>query len=422
MTSTGLVQEHQGAERIRDPGFGAALAQEWVAQRRPGLSPRGTRTHSVLYRGPGDVSARVAIELAAGDPDVTAESLTLLIRARDGATSVAEFPDDPALPSLATMLDPRTALEVLMRAAPELSNGLSRRVDLRCDADLVHHPRTGAGVVRYDLSDCEGAVRRVYAKVYPSAAEARRSAVAHGALGGRLLRGDAVVRLPRLLGLDIDTRTVLIESLGPADPRSAEVLPREAVQVLRTLHTTTAPSELPQVTAEDELARLRDELALVRTRWPDLASAVAVHVDTAAEHLGRSREGSSVLSHGDFTPSQLLRVSPGVIGLIDLDTLRQEEPAVDLGRFLAYSSLRQARRRTPSQPASGPEPSAVEELRATVLNGYGNGAAGAPLDRVQAHERLQLALVALRAARRFKEERVSLALALLDHASSRRPS
>lgn len=423
MTWPAPARELDEAERIRDREHGAALAREWVERHRPGLSVRSTTTHSLLYRGPAEMTARVTAELGApGHPDHSVESTTLLVRVRGGATSIAPFPSDPDLPTLATMLDPRHALHVLMRDAPELSMQLSRRPGLRCDAAVVHHPRTGACVVRYDISGSEGVLRRVYAKVYSSATQARSSAAAHGAVGGRMLRGAPTVRLPRLLGLDLDTRTVFIESLGPSDPPRTGVTPQEAARVLRTVHETPAPPGLPEMGLQDEVGRVRTELAVVRTRWPELADEVEVHVDAVAESLQQGTAATSVLSHGDFTPAQLLRVTPDVIGLIDLDTLTRAEPAVDLGRFLAYSTLRQARFESPGRPVGGRASDAVCALRHEVLCAYGPLRGDGDLARVHAQERVQLALIALRATRRFKEERARLALALLDHASSRRPT
>ena len=164
----------------------------------------------------------------------------------------------------------------------------------------------------------------------------------------------------------------------------------------------------------------------MRAAWPELAARVAGHVETTAESLDRSPEGDPVLSHGDFTPSQLLRMPRAVIGLLDLDTLRHAEPAADLGRYLAYASVRLGREDRlyhvdPAGPAADRLPSALHELYAVLLDAY-PVTDSALTHRVLAHARLQLALLALRAARRFKDDRVRLALTLLDHPPSRRPS
>ena len=428
MTATGWVDGFEVASPILDLELGAVV-RDWVADRRPGATPIRTRTHTALYHGPDDVSARVSLELApARDGAEPSEDLTLLVRSRGGSTVVREFPQDPGVPGLEAMLDPRSAAEVLARAVPELALGTGRHTDLRCEATLVHHPRTGACVLRYDLTGPDGREhRQLYAKVYPSVAEVRRSAAGHEAVAGRLLHGrDVVVRLPRLLGLDIDARAVFIESLGSHDPPSAEVRPDEAARVLTALHAATALNDLPAAGAALDIDRVRDELDLVRTGWPGLAARVVEHVDDAAECLDRSPEGRPVLSHGDFTPSQLLRLPRDVIGLLDLDTLRHAEPAADVGRYLAYASIRLVRREgadrpEPSESVAGRLAPSVRDLHAAVLDAYGV-TDDVLAERALAHTHLQLALLALRAARRFKDDRVRLALTLLDHAPSRRPS
>jgi aminoglycoside phosphotransferase (APT) family kinase protein len=116
-----------------------------------------------------------------------------------------------------------------------------------------------------------------------------------------------------------------------------------------------------------------------------------------------------VLCHGDFTPGQVVRVSGG-LGLLDLDTVALGDPASDIGRFLAYAAMREETVGDSASPAAA--------ARTDFLTAYGisPGAADeAGLEvRVWAHRRLNLALIALRATRRFKSARAALALTLLD--------
>ena len=46
-----------------DPSVGELLATRWVAAHRPGRQVALARTHTVLYRGPDDLSARIGIRL-----------------------------------------------------------------------------------------------------------------------------------------------------------------------------------------------------------------------------------------------------------------------------------------------------------------------------------------------------------------------
>jgi aminoglycoside phosphotransferase (APT) family kinase protein len=157
--------------------------------------------------------------------------------------------------------------------------------------------------------------------------------------------------------------------------------------------------------------RVRQEQELVATAWPDVAERVDDAVGTAASVLAALEPlaAEPVLCHGDFTPGQLVRV-PGGLALLDLDTVALGDPASDLGRFLAYEAVRAARVER--------SPAPVAAARAAFLAAYGAPPGGAEptrlLARLWAYQRLNLAVIALRATRRFKGARSALALTLLD--------
>lgn len=414
------------AHEVLDPSFGAALARRWLADHWPGARLQRARAHSALYRGGDDLSVRVGVEVRR--PGAGAD-LTLLVRIRSGAITTTAFPDDPSLPTLPALLDPAAAAEVIRAAVPT--------VDLRpptvVEPLVVHHPRTGACVLRYVLRDAPAPVSapasapvsgdlELYAKVYPSAVETRAAATALGGVGASRLHGEhgSSVRLPRLLGLDEEHRVVFLESLGSDHP-GGEVRPEGAAQVLRSLHAALPARAPAYVPPPIEVDRVHAELVLARTIWPELARTVADGVSRAAMVLAGSGEGPVVLSHGDFTPSQLLRLDDGSIGLVDLDTLRMAEAASDLGHFLAYAELDLARRGVQAGGADGAvlaSGSRAERwaLQERFLTAYASAVPGEAVDpqRVRAYRALSLAMTALRSARRFKEERVRLALALLD--------
>src|SRR3954454_12510413 len=71
-----------------------------------------------------------------------------------------------------------------------------------------------------------------------------------------------------------------------------------------------------------------------------------------------------VLSHGDFTPSQVL-LDGSSSAVVDLDTLCWADPAQDLGRYLAQLHLLAAKYAGPTADDS------VAELSAELLRGYG---------------------------------------------------
>ena len=164
------------------------------------------------------------------------------------------------------------------------------------------------------------------------------------------------------------------------------------------------------------MSRVRREQQLVATAWPAVAERVDSALSASASVLEAVDAGPLVLCHGDFTPGQLVRV-PGALGLLDLDTLSLGDAACDLGRFLAYAQMRSAR--------LGHSPSRAAAAGAAFLDAYGQSLGDRidrvdPVDRaglaarVSAYRRLNLALLALRATRRFKSARAELALTFLD--------
>lgn len=399
---------------VTDPAAGELLARRWVDEHRPQQRVVTTSTHTALYRAPGEVSARVSVVLDGETP--AADVVTLLVHSRHEDLSVTTFPDDPALPTLPAVLSRAAVEPVLVDPLP------GRAINGPLDgfrAEVVHHPREGACVLRIDLTDggedSAGPHREVYAKVYPRAHDASMAADALAAIGTTTLGSPRTgeVRVPRLLALSRPLHTTFLESLTPAALRvpgsdAVPVGPAESAQALRALHSHHPAGPLPSITAAAQVSRVRVEQDLVATAWPEVAERVDAPLRNAAAVLEGDTRGRFVLSHGDFTPSQLIRL-PGGLGLVDLDTLCLAEPAADLGRYLAYHDIRAAR------GAAGAADPADTDARATVLAAYGGSRAHrADLDeRVRAYRDLNLVLLVLRATRRFKTSRADLALTLL---------
>ena len=368
------------------------------------------RTHSTLYRGPDDLSTRVGVRL---DGDAAADELTLLVRDHAGEVSVAEFPDDPFLPTLADALR-RDVAEPIVRSILPGNPWDAAPPDYR--AVVVHHPREGACVLRLQLGGAEA-----YAKVYPRAENATAAADVLYAVGSAevVAPGGDVVRLPRLLGVSATLRATFLESLTSHGPvrRQHEALARGPGG------GRAGPPGVPRAHA----LRSPAPGARERPRRPGAAGAAAGR-DGVARCGGASRRADPHLLPPCSTPSRpprrsspcsvtgtSLRASssgcPSGLGLLDLDTVSLGDPASDIGRYLAYEEMRGG----PSEYSS----SRAAATRAAFVDAYGPAPGGVEdsvgfAARVWAHRRLNLALIALRAARRFKGARSALALTLLD--------
>jgi aminoglycoside phosphotransferase (APT) family kinase protein len=407
---------------LLDPDRSLATARAWAATHRPGDTVVEVRVGDVLYRADGTVTLRCAVRLRPG-PDAT-----LLVRvAPDGAVSAAPFPHDPDLPTLPQALDPVAMTAVLGRLVP----GVGRQRGLaRCRVQVVHHPREGACVLRYELfPGAAGAAelrhRVVYAKVSPDAEATRRAADALRAVGSAGVPAGRL-RLPRLLGVDPALHLHLLDAV----PGGA-LVPRERGADVPTVGVLAAGRALAALHAGhprwplearrgDDLSRLRADLAVVARVWPAVAAEVSRAVAPAVRAAESSTPAPAVVCHGDLTPSQVLLHDTGT-ALLDLEGAAWGEPASDVGRFLAYLDARcaldaPAGTRPPSSPAGGVFVAAYADAGGAV-----GGDPAAFLARVGLYRATSLARMALSAARRLKDERLAVALHLLTGTDPRSP-
>ncbi len=160
--------------------------------------------------------------------------------------------------------------------------------------------------------------------------------------------------------------------------------------------------------------------------WPAAAANLRRGVVRALDdRLGAGHPSGSpepvapVLSHGDFTPGQLLLDGDGGVGLVDVDTLCLAEPALDLGRFLAYLHVIGVRRSRGAWPL-------LAHLTAVFLESYldaspSSGGAVPGRDgrrvfreRTAAYRALALARLGASACRQLKDDRLAAVVDVLD--------
>ena len=457
-------------ERLRDrlPGLSLALDRDFAADRIQEMLSTGTTIDAISpgklwLRGDGTCDLRYRLQLSgevAGDATVLArvhlstpdaeEDLRKTLRRRDGgaastslptgwltstavaadaALTLCRFPLDPQLPTLVQAMSPQT----LSALAPfaDWRDGIA--------VTVVHHPREGACVLRYDGAGADDGSARalppVYGKVYHDG---------HGDVVDGFLRALAREQsthgltypagFPTSLSYHPELRLLLTEALpgeplvprllkGVASPTAAGTDHREALVTavrqsglaLAALHGSDVATA-PVHSGADEVADLRRQLALVEDVWPEVAQTVRSHVDTVLQQVPRAPD--MVLSHGDFTPSQVL-LDAGAPAVVDFDTLCWADPTLDLGRYLAQLELLTVK-------SGGPAASdLVADLAREFLEAYGvvtsRTAAGATAaDRITFYKSTTLARTALHSCRQGKTYRYDLALSLLNNLSSGR--
>lgn len=466
MTTQGLELETSGislrtAAGRRSPAVTAALddeqasarARAWAARALPDTVVDAVRVRSVLYRPDGSCTLRYLVRLLP-----TGQEQILMVEVPPAARDIVirAFPADPALPTLHRALDPVLMRQVLGRAVP--GTGGERAIG-RCAVDVVHYPRQGRCVLRYRLSigaGGPGELRHpvVFGKVYgDDTAGAVASALRLLRQGLAVLPDGARIVVPQPLAVVPSLRLGLVEAVPgrpllpdlvkaacAADGSSPEPDPGPLASAVRTAARTaaavhacsTAGARLPVRDLPGEVAATERDIELLQPVWPEAAARLRPSLTRALELTGNHRRPMASagwplapgLSHGDFTPAQVLLDGPGRAGIVDVDTLCVAEPALDVGRFLAYLHVTGIRR---SRGAW----SVLADMTALFLESYldarppsGDGTASAAgsrrlfLERTAAFHALTLGRIGASACRQLKDARLAAVVDVLDTGSA----
>jgi hypothetical protein len=328
----------QGTDRARPPLR--------YLRRKPG---RGL----VAVFGPGDlgdiytvtVDERSLLEVPTGD-------------AAPSGPTVRQFPDDPHLPHLDTVMAPSghrllAALESAARRVHDVPPGWHL---LDVGAEPIRYKPGDRCVIRYRMgfgdpmaAGAAGTVTRtctLVAKLYQEAHEAQ----AADDLLTRL-RALGVAWTARPLGVVPGLPLALTEDLGssrdpvpahsglhvvhPGSEDASEVV-RRAARALAELHTSGLDTgELSRRTGADEAAKAAKRAKLLEQYVPELAPEVGRVTDALCATLAGLPADTLRPGHGSYKPSQLL-VRDGAVFLVDFDQFCLADPALDVGYFLAY--------------------------------------------------------------------------------------
>jgi ABC-type multidrug transport system fused ATPase/permease subunit len=331
------------------------------------------------------------------------------------------YPIDADLPALIPATDPRHMAPLL---GDTLSHVLAERILVEdCRVNLASYPRRGRCLLRYDLPGGD-TCRQVYGKlggngstIAPEVMEALRAglAVADGP------------RVPRPLGRIPELNLVLLEAI-PGHPALGRLLATQSsagadgelgraiatcARIAARLHSSDLTFGAPR-TLYDEVAALHPGLDAMRRMTPDLAERVDGSIDCALALAAEHDPLPQRLSHGDFTPNQVV-FGEDRSGLLDFDDVCMAEPALDLGRFSAY--LRVAARK--ASPSAEPFDDLGDDLCRRFMDAYIRAAdpAGDRADvhgRTAAYEAVTLAHIVVSSWLQFKPARTACALSVLE--------
>src|SRR6266480_5919869 len=279
-------------------------------------------------------------------------------------------------------------------------------------------------VLRYDPGDpASGAT--LFAKVYIAEEEARAfrredgartfrvacdvaDAVAEHCRGLNCLRPlaylaeDAVVLYPRLCGVPLSTyaRRLNLDS--------ARWL-RRAGAALRTLHrlpvALAGRSEPHDLSAEiRSIVRKSHPIAVL---LPHVGSAMEALLDRAQELHDRLSQEPPTFTHGDLKTEHMW-VAAGGLTVMDFDSSRLADPALDVGYFLADWQFRHA----------AYDQAGVDETYKSFLAGYAAAAPKERLIRARLYEAVELVKCAVRRMPLFEQNWASCTAGLVGRAEA----
>jgi hypothetical protein len=267
------------------------------------------------------------------------------------------FQHDPALPGLATVLDPPLLARALSQALPECGAGAAHV--LRARATPLRYRPGRRCTLRIDLwlrdtSSGRPLARTLFGKVYHDLAKAvavyremQLLASSAPAREGRLVLARTAAFLPELrLILQEPVRGTPLELLleGMRDPATAgdrrgwEGVVASA-GALAALHTAGLAVERERP-IDAELKRFAKRAAQAQAIDPHIGgrmAALAAALPAWRERLKEWGEQIAVV-HGDCKHSQCM-LTPEGVAVLDFDHIGMADPATDIGSYLA--TLRQ---------------------------------------------------------------------------------
>lgn len=356
---TGQVGDPKLLRRALDPAAVLPSLSKFLGLAPGSASLEAERTHfserrpvTLLYRvrhGEGAV-APVLGELIGDDSKAYAESerrrLGKMRRGRlkaGGAPFIEADPGlglvfrapglDAKLPGLRLLHDNQAACDAVARALGLSPRGLALKVSLRA------HRLGKRAVLQFDMDGARHG--RVFGRLRPTASDSGEFAFRrHAEIAAALGRVPAI-RIPEPLLFDAPLGAAFYAALPGTPPsvtgRSGIRMALAAASALDAL-VRHGPADAGPYGANDELDLLATWVARVWAVFPDLAEPAEQAFAAIRDAFDDLEESECVPCHRDFHEKQLMIDSRG-IGVLDFDTYRLADPALDAGNLLAHLRL-----------------------------------------------------------------------------------
>ena len=240
--------------------------------------------------------------------------------------------------ALARALDTERMRPLVAEAAgigPDAARGL------RCDAELLSQKAGDRWVIRYRLGGVDGRPIDVLGKLYRRRWRAWTTQYRLGALARAAVDVTGARSVQAPLGLDRDLGLLLLEYVEGHDLRhalasdGADRAFASAAGWLARLHQLDPLPRLRHVPPQQELAKATAWCASLAARLPDEARRLA-RTDERLQQIAASLPADAVsMVHRDFYYANVLWDGRQV-WVLDLDQMRVNDPALDVGHFLAH--------------------------------------------------------------------------------------
>ncbi len=288
--------------RVRDAaGQSRMIFAEWVGSSAADLARTEAARLAKPRRGQGDAQPSVAADPANG-----------LVLRRPGF--------DTKLPGLRLLHDPVFAADLL---------GPSSQVS------LVAHRLGKRAVLRIAGRD-----DLRYARLRPVTSGSGRDAYDRHVALWAAVQGHQDLSIPRPIEFDPNLGMALFAALPGTPPvfsgRPGFMACQSVTRALSVLQSREVSA--PAHSAADEMTILAIWAGRLAQVFPDLAARVQPILDRLGDQLTGLAPAKSVLCHRDLHEGQIL-LDRERTGLLDFDTLRKGDPALDLGNLQAHLIL-----------------------------------------------------------------------------------
>jgi len=213
---------------------------------------------------------------------------------------------------------------------------------------------------------------------------------------------DAVVLYPQVCGVPLSDYTRRLNRVA------ARCLHQAGVAVCALHHLPVALAGRPE--RHDFAAEIRwivQKSHHIPVLLPEVGSAIEALLDRTRELHERLPQEHATFTHGDLKTEHIWVASDGLT-VMDFDSSRLADPALDVGYFLADWQFRHA-----AWSQAG-----LEKVRESFLAGYAPGAPKERLTRARLYEAVELVKCAVRRVQVFQHDWASRTAGLVERAQA----